>query len=215
VKIRAKLKPDPDSGETLTFQDLRRAATDMFVQAGLDLGERDLMLGHANKVIDSTYSNSQSALDYKLGKIQDKLDKHRLKRYELDQKDEKVFDDEGEPVLIGMTLAEAVRRHNGRKVTNQEMLERGAIPIAALTKHDAAKMGLRFDEKDRSMLRKAWLVVGEPKNDNVAEADRIELSEYSGKQDSGATLASILHNGEQKEENEEVTLASILHGKSK
>ncbi len=98
------------------------------------------MRGKGGKGMDGTYQGAEK--EQILKPIEELLDKHRLKRYELNDKGEKILDDEGEPVLVGMTLAGAVRRHNDRRISNLEMLQMGRIPILTLTKRDVSVVRL-------------------------------------------------------------------------
>ncbi len=60
--------------KNLTFHDLRRTANTTFYLAGLSKEERDLMLRHENKSMDSRYLGNVL-----LKQIQDKLERHALK----------------------------------------------------------------------------------------------------------------------------------------
>lgn len=155
----AKLEPDPRTGEKLTFRDLRRAATDMFLQARLGLEERDLMLGHANETVDSTYSNSAVGLDFVLSKIQDDLDKHVLKRFVMDENNRPKLDEDGKPIEYGVTLLQYAQLTEGRKVTNTDIFKNGLelphitrwaktrsnVQRAARSEREANKPNKQFD----------------------------------------------------------------------
>ena len=97
----------------------------MFFQAGLGLEQRDLMLGHASKTIDSHYSNSAVALDFALSRIQDDLDKHVLKRPVLDETGHAKLDDDGKPLVYGVTLLQYAKETEGMKLTNTEIFKDG------------------------------------------------------------------------------------------
>ncbi|MCK1653066.1 site-specific integrase [Bradyrhizobium sp. 149] len=75
--------------EDLTFHDLRRTANTNFIQAGLSLEERNIMLRHADKSMNAVYQGRNVLLK----QIQDKLDRYQL----------------------GMTLAEAERREDEKQ----------------------------------------------------------------------------------------------------
>lgn len=66
--------------EQLTFHDLRHVAASSFDQAGLTKPERDLMLGHSNKDIDSVYVNPD------LKRIRDKLERDGFRGKTLDER---------------------------------------------------------------------------------------------------------------------------------
>jgi integrase len=123
---------EPYNDETLTFHCLRRAANISYIEAGMTQEERDVMQGRSNKSMDSVYGDAEK--EYFLRPIQDKLDKHVLKKT--------VKDDRGNSAEVGMTLEEAVEWHCGRKISNLEMLSSGSIPIPIFDRQSRVQLGV-------------------------------------------------------------------------
>ena len=83
--------------------------------------------------MDETYSNREIIY---LNPIQEALDKHVLKRLAKDANGNVVVGEAGDPVRIGMTLANAVAHYNrGKKISNLDMLDMGYIPVSDLSAH--------------------------------------------------------------------------------
>jgi integrase len=65
----------------LHFHDLRRTATTRFIQAGLSVEERNIMLRHADKSMNAVYTGR----NYLLKEIQDKLDRFVFNGLTMDE----------------------------------------------------------------------------------------------------------------------------------
>jgi integrase len=96
--------------EDLTFHDLRRTANTNFIQAGLSLEERNIMLRHADKSMNAIYQGRNVLLK----KIQDTLDRHQLD---------------------GRTLAEVERENDNRQREFESYCEEGLQ--ARMTREEA------------------------------------------------------------------------------
>jgi integrase len=103
----------------LHFHDLRREAGSKFEEAGLTGGERDLMLGHANKDMRSLYSRGT------LKSIRDKLDRVAFGGDTFEEAKQKI---RAQPGFKEETLTPAEALKYIGKEIREQMVKRG-LPI--------------------------------------------------------------------------------------
>jgi integrase len=141
----AGIKKYDKYGYSLVFHCTRKNADRHLWALGLSAEDRDYQRNGNLPSTEKNYTGDRPPPGV-TKRIQDALDKYVLKVRTYDANGRVMLDDDGEPELQGLTLNQALRMFHGRKITVEEMIELGRIPLPYLTRLEIAKRSDTPDE---------------------------------------------------------------------